>query len=82
MSGQESAKPYTRLLVADRRAVVEILRDTNLEIDRAELNFVRDALVRPLNQIIESSAAELGWTFVSGINQDFRGHAICGEDLR
>jgi hypothetical protein len=28
LSGQESAKPYTRLLVADRRAVVEILRDT------------------------------------------------------
>jgi hypothetical protein len=28
LSGEESAKAYTRLLVADRRAVVEILRDT------------------------------------------------------
>lgn len=51
-----------------------------LEIDRDELEIVRERILKPLNDTLESIADAEDWVFVDAHIETFAGHGYCGTD--
>ncbi len=51
-----------------------------LEVDRTELEVVREGLLVPLNETLLSIADTHGWSFVDAHVAAFEGHGYCGSD--
>jgi len=44
-----------------------------------EYRWAHNEIVKPLNNAVKAAASELGWTFVGGIQAEFRQHGLCAE---
>jgi lysophospholipase L1-like esterase len=51
-----------------------------LEIDRDELDLVREEMLAPLNDALLSIAQDNGWVFVDSHVAEFAAHGYCGSD--
>lgn len=64
---------------------MDVFRDfgigaSTLEIQAAELQWVEDNLITPLNESIRSVAEQRNWVLVDGLRSLTRGHGYCSDD--
>ena len=50
------------------------------QVNRRELELLRERLLRPLNAALRRAADQLNWTFVEGISESFRTHGYAATD--
>jgi hypothetical protein len=63
--------------ISDQIAPEFLPIDGVLEIDRDELNWVKQHLLGPLNQAVFDATKKHGWIYVDGIKKSFNGHGLC-----
>ncbi len=73
----ELAEPASRPIRWLLQRLSDHLGDPQFVIDQSELDFVRGAIIHPLNATVQAVAEDLEWTFVSGISHAFTAHGLC-----